>query len=201
MLSELKEVQNILEKSDDIEDAKSTLEQGIQVLLHHQIIYSDTHTVPKKVFDFILTHQSFYEKYFAAAGFKMMYDPKTKMIALSHERSAEKIYGIRLNRLKKDETYSRLVLKYMYIDGFRSGDMDTYGRVGGSFTDFLNLYRSLTGEEPPNSRQLKERIFKNIQTKGAIRFSDDTITIFPGINVLVSDKILEDFVTTQSETE
>jgi hypothetical protein len=199
MLSELKEVQYILEKSEDIEEAKKTIEQSIQIVLHHQIVYSDSHTVPKKFFDFIVNNINFFEKYFMAAGFNLSYDHKTQMFALSQNKNEDEIYGIRLNRLKKDETYTRLVLKYLYIDGFKSGDMDSLGRVGVLFTDFLNSYRNLTTEEPPNYKQLKERILRVLQKKGVIRLTEDTIIILPGINIIIPDRYLENFVNSTSK--
>lgn len=198
----IKEASDLVNASKDPEMTRSLIKIGIQSLLHHQIIYRDSHTISSDVFDFLVENKGFFEKYFQTCGFDFAVSIKLSMVYVKFSEEDEEHYGGRLLRLKKDESLARLTIKHLYNNSFKSGNIDELGRVKCSFLDVINEYRKLTETEPPKETYFKNSIIRPLIKKGCLKMSsDDDITILPGINIVVSDAKLRSFLEKEQPTK
>lgn len=195
---ELREFAQALDKANDPEALSDAIRIAIQALLFHQVIYDDTHSVPAAAVQAIKDHRSFFEKYFAVAGYDLELDARTQMIALKPKELEKPPYAWRLIRLKKDETLIRIVLRYIFEQGFVDGKMDGTGRVETDTVEIAEVYQRIAQASPPGENHLVDTLLRDLNRKGIVRIGDkdrDTrvtrMTILPGIRVLVSDTYVE----------
>lgn len=198
MAFELKELGQILDKVEDSEAEAEAIRTAIQALLFHQVIYDDMQNVPSAAISALKEHRVFFEKFFATAGFKLTMDSRSQMIALVPEDHEKPPYGWRQMRLKKDETITRLALRFLFEKGLASGGMDETGRVHTDTIELLDVYQKIAKATPPSERQLIETLLRDLSRVGCIRVGDrdkeakvTRITILPGIRVMVSDDFVD----------
>jgi hypothetical protein len=189
---ELQEVHEIIEgaRHDPVE--KEVIENAIQVMLTHQIIYADTSTVRREIYDLLRREHIFFERFFNAMGVRFAVDQRTSMISLSMTNSA-RFYGVRLNRRKKDETIVMLALRLAYDDGLRAGTVDDTGRIPSDTDELFDRIRTIGNCEPPTEARLAE-ILKELRRRGGILVETPDkldhitpLTVLPGITILVDD--------------
>lgn len=188
MPADLREMAAVLSGGGGLQPVeRETVENAIQALLHHQVVYDDTPGIARSALDAIRRHRSFFDAYFSAAGFNLRIEAREGMIALEPRG---RVYGWRQNRLRKDETLVRLALRLAYDDGLRLGVVDGAGRVEASVGDLAEMFRSLAGAEPPTEARLRE-IIVEMQRRGGVRLSREgeaeALAIMPGIRVHVPD--------------
>jgi hypothetical protein len=189
---ELEEVHELLDgRRGNPPVEKDDIEIAIQALLTHQIIYPDTNSLRRDVYDLIRRHNMFFERYFSAMGVGLTIEPSTGMIALVRGRNR---YGWQFTRLKKDETLTMLALRLALDEGLRAGLMDEMGRVETNTDEIFDRIRTLAKVEPPPQQRLEE-ILRWLRRRGAVllhepdRFERVTpIIILPGIRILVDDE-------------
>jgi len=198
---EIFEAHEIINMSKDPDKSRGLIKTAIQSLLHHQIIYRDSHTISLEMYNFIMDNTKFFEKFFFTAGMDFKINYKLSMISISFSDLENENYGARLLRLKKDETIVRLTLKYLYSNGLKTGNMDENGRVSSNFVEIYNEYRRLSNIEPPKETYFKNNLIRPLVKRGCIKYSsDEDITILPGINIIVSDSNLNKIIS-ESERE
>ena len=197
MAQDLYDLNEILDKAEDSEALEEAIRTAIQALLFHQIIYDDTHTVPGAATDAVKTYRTFFEKFFSAAGFDLVLDNRSQMIALRPQRLEKPPYGWRQTRLKKDETLLRLGLRHIFEQGFINGTMDETGRVHSDTAEITDLYRTMAKADPPSENYLLETLLRDLQRRGAVRVGErdkearvTKIMILPGIRVLIPDEFV-----------
>ncbi|NDV51507.1 DUF4194 domain-containing protein [Salipiger sp. PrR003] len=195
---ELREFAQILDKADDPDALSDAIRIAIQALMFHQVIYDDTHSVPSSAVQAIKDHRSFFERYFAVAGYDLEMDARTQMIALKPQDLEKPPYAWRLMRLKKDETLIRIALRYIFENGFTEGKMDGTGRVETDTVEISEVYQRIAQATPPGENHLVENLLRELNRKGIVRLGDKDretrvtrLTILPGIRVLVSDAYIE----------
>ncbi len=198
MSVELKELGQILDKSDNSDEEAEAIRTAIQALLFHQVIYDDMHSIPSSAISAIKNHRIFFEKYFAAAGFKLTMDSRSQMIALSPESFEKPPYGWRQMRLKKDESILRIALRYLFEKGMQAGVIDEYGRVPTDTIELTDIYQRMAKTKPPSENQLIDVMLRDLQRRGIVRVGDrdkdakvTKITILPGVRILVSDEFVQ----------
>jgi hypothetical protein len=190
MVHELKEVDDLLDGGRGDAVDKELVETAIQVMLFHQVVYSDTWGVPRDALSLLWSQRGFFERYFAAAGFRMRYEHREQMVALeSHGR----LYGWKQSRLKKDETLVRLFAALILEEGWRNGTMDEQGRVASDTDELAEMFRNLARCEPPSERRLAD-ILGDLHRLGGVRIGDrdrfervTSVTVLPGMRVHVSE--------------
>jgi hypothetical protein len=191
-MQELDEVHELLEgRRGNAPVEKDDIEIAIQALLTHQIIYPDTSSLRRDIYDLIRQHSRFFERYFSAMGVGLTIEQSTGMIALVRGRNR---YGWQFSRLKKDETLTMLALRLALDEGLRAGLMDEMGRVETNTDEIFDRIRALAKVEPPPQQRLED-ILRWLRRRGAVllrepdRFERVTpIVILPGIRVLVDDE-------------
>jgi hypothetical protein len=189
---ELEEVHELLDgRRGNQPVEKDDIEIAIQALITHQIIYPDTSSLRRDIYDLIRRHSIFFERYFSAMGVGLTIEPSTGMIALVRGRNR---YGWQFSRLKKDETLTMLALRLALDEGLRAGLMDEMGRVETNTDEIFDRIRTLAKVEPPPQQRLEE-ILRWLRRRGAVllhepdRFERVTpIIILPGIRILVDDE-------------
>jgi len=191
-MQELDEVHELLEgRRGNAPVEKDDIEIAIQALLTHQIIYPDTSSLRRDIYDLIRQHSRFFERYFSAMGVGLTIEQSTGMIALVRGRNR---YGWQFSRLKKDETLTMLALRLALDEGLRAGLMDEMGRVETNTDEIFDRIRTLAKVEPPPQQRLED-ILRWLRRRGAVllrepdRFERVTpIAILPGIRILVDDE-------------
>jgi len=191
-MQELDEVHELLEgRRGTAPVEKDDIEIAIQALLTHQIIYPDTSSLRRDIYDLIRQHSRFFERYFSAMGVGLTIEQSTGMIALVRGRNR---YGWQFNRLKKDETLIMLALRLALDEGLRAGQMDELGRVETNTDEIFDRIRSLAKVEPPGETRLEE-ILKWLRKRGAVLLHDSDriervtpLTVLPGIRIMVDDE-------------
>ncbi|ANT62917.1 hypothetical protein AYJ57_20775 (plasmid) [Salipiger sp. CCB-MM3] len=195
---ELREFAQILDKADDPDVLSDAIRIAIQALMFHQVIYDDTHSVPSSAVQAIKDHRTFFERYFAVAGYDLEMDARTQMIALKPLELEKPPYAWRLMRLKKDETLIRIALRYIFENGFTEGKMDGTGRVETDTVEIAEVYQRIAQATPPGENHLVDNLLRELNRKGIVRVGDKDretrvtrLTILPGIRVLVSDTYID----------
>jgi hypothetical protein len=189
MATNLKEVNDILGREDeDIQLASIT--HALQALLHHQVIYDDTHGVPGHVIALIRQEARFFDSYFNVMGYRLRIENHHQMIALE---PLAKPYGASRVGLKKDDTLVRLALRLILDEGFKHGAMDEHGRVTSDTDELYERFHSMGQISPPPDARLNE-ILKDLARLGAVKIGDrdrqervTALKILPGLRVYVSD--------------
>ena len=95
MSYELQDLSDILDApKTDGEKTKLLIQQCIQALLYHQIVYSDTKGVSNACLDLYSKHFSFFQAYFDSAGFSFKQYKRYDMFAIVPigERSEQYVY-------------------------------------------------------------------------------------------------------------
>ena len=100
-------------------------------------------------------------------------------------------------RLKKDETFDLLVIRYICEDATRRGEMDETGRVETNTDEIYDAYKTLAGSEPPPEARMKD-ILWICKQRGLVRPGDPDkgervtpVTVLPGIRVVITDTFVE----------
>lgn len=191
---ELQDVENLIDADRD-PVSKETIETAIQAMLFHQVIYEDTPGISKDAIAALRRHRMFFEKYFAAAGFRLRIEHREQMIALE---TKDTIYGWRQTRLKKDETLIRLALRFLLDKGLETGAMDESMRVLSTTDEILDTFRTLAPQsEQPNETRLID-ILRDLHRIGAVRLGErdkaehiTELQLMPGLRVHVPDVYIE----------
>ena len=194
MANHLKEIERLAERLND-DEAHEHIRTGIQALMFHQVVYEDTHGLPKASFNIIKDNLDVFQTYFRAAGFTLSYNAQTQMIALEMDVFDKPHYAFRQIKLRKDETLVRLVLRYLFEMSMTDGSMTKSGRAKTDTGKIIEQYEKISGGSAPTERVLVDQILRDLARVGAVRIGDrikDTriseITILPGIRVHISDR-------------
>ncbi len=194
---ELKEFAEIVDaeearrKRDQTTEAD--LQRALQALLLHQCVYADR-PMGGRPYTIIARHRDFFEKYVNALDYQLIVEQRDGLAAVRPRAIA---YGWKETRFKKDETLVLLVLRYMFEDATRRGEMDETGRIESNTDEIYDAYKTLAGEEPPNETRLHE-ILAMARRRGLVRLAEPDreervtpLTILPGIRVLIPDSYVE----------
>lgn len=198
---ELAELRHILDdasaKAGNDEEVRDDIAQALQALQMHQCVYSD-YPLSGRVYDTVLRHRSFFEKYFSASRQEVVIDNRDGMAALSPTAPS---YGWRENRLKKDETLTLLALRYHYEEGMRAGAMNEQGRVDISTDELYDTFREIAKSEPPAESRMID-ILRDLRRRGVVRVGErdrtekvTPLVILPGIRVVVPDIFVEGVIS------
>ena len=207
---ELKEFAEIVDadearrKRDQTTEAD--LQRALQALLMHQCVYADR-PMGGRPYTIIARHRDFFEKYVNALDYQLIVEQRDGLAAVRPRTAA---YGWKETRFKKDETLVLLVLRYLFEDGTRRGEMDETGRIETNTDEIYDAYKTLAGEEPPSESRLHE-ILAMARRRGLVRVADadraeriTPLTVLPGIRVLIPDTYVEaviDWVENGAEGE
>jgi hypothetical protein len=194
---ELKEFAEIVDASEARRGREQTteedLQRALQALLVHQCVYSDR-PMGGRAYTIVMRHRDFFEKYVGALNYKLVVEQRDGMAAIRPKSSG---FGWRENRLKKDETFVLLVLRYIFEDTTRRGEMDETGRVETNTDEIYDAYKTLSGTEPPSESRMKEILWMCKQ-RGLVRPGDPDrderitpVTVLPGIRVVITDTFVE----------
>lgn len=194
---ELKEFAEIVDAEEARRKRDQTtegdLQRALQALLLHQCVYSDR-PLGGRPYTIIARHRDFVEKYVNALDYQLILEQRDGLAAV---RPRSVAYGWKETRFKKDETLVLLVLRYMFEDATRRGEMDETGRIESNTDEIYDAYKTLAGEEPPNETRLHE-ILTMARRRGLVRLSEPDrqervapLTILPGIRVLIPDSYVE----------
>lgn len=169
------------------------LQRALQALLTHQCIYSDR-PLSGRPYTIVLRHRDFVEKYVNALDYQLVIEQRDGLAAVRPRAAA---YGWRESRLKKDETLVLLVVRYIFEDATRRGEMDGSGRVETNTDEIYDAYKTLSGEEPPSESRLQE-ILRMAHRRGLLRTLEPDrearvtpVTVLPGIRVVIPDTFVE----------
>lgn len=198
-MADLQDVEEILEGGRLHRPVdREVLATAIQALLFHQVIYEDLDRIGHRAYDALKAHRGFFERYFAAMGYRFVHSAREQMFALVADGPQ---YGSAKARLKKDETLIMLALRLLLENGMRAGTMDGLGRVPATTDDLHDSLRMIASSEAPSEGRLDE-ILKDLQRHGGVSLGEkDTaeknrpLTVLPGIAVLVSDSFVEKVIT------
>ena len=125
-MADLQDVEEILEGGRLHRPVdREVLATAIQALLFHQVIYEDLDRIGHRAYDALKAHRGFFERYFAAMGYRFVHSAREQMFALVADGPQ---YGSAKARLKKDETLIMLALRLLLENGMRAGTMDGLGR-------------------------------------------------------------------------
>ena len=194
---ELKEFAEIVDAAEARRGRDQTteedLQRALQALLVHQCLYSDR-PMGGRAYTIVLRHRDFFEKYVGALNYKLVIEQRDGLAAIRPKSAG---FGWRETRLKKDETFVLLVLRYIFEDSTRRGDMDETGRVDTNTDEIYDAYKTLARNEPPNESRMKDILWMCKQ-RGLVRPGDPDkeeritpVTILPGIRVLITDTFVE----------
>lgn len=194
---ELKEFAEIVDASEARRGRDQTteedLQRALQALLLHQCIYSDR-PMGGRPYTIVMRHRDFFEKYVGALNYKLVIEQRDGLAAIRPKSSG---FGWRENRLKKDETFVLLVLRYIFEDATRRGEMDETGRVDTNTDELYDAYKTLSGTEPPSESRMKEILWM-CKHRGLVRPGDPDrderitpVTVLPGIRVVITDTFVE----------
>jgi hypothetical protein len=194
---ELKEFAEIVDAGEARRGREQTteedLQRALQALLVHQCVYSDR-PIGGRAYTIIMRHRDFFEKYVGALNYKLVVEQRDGLAAIRPKSSG---FGWRENRLKKDETFVLLVLRYIFEDTTRRGEMDETGRVETNTDEIYDAYKTLSGTEPPTESRMKDILWMCKQ-RGLVRPGDPDrgeritpVTVLPGIRVVITDTFVE----------
>lgn len=193
---ELAEVRELLDGRRTARNEPITaesLQTALQALLFHQCLYEDTPFAGES-YRVVVAQDRFFERYFGAMGYRLVIDPRARMVALVPGGAT---YGWQQSRLRKDETIVMLALRYALEEGLKEGAIDEDGRVETTSDELYDRVKLLAGTEPPDQARLMS-ILKMLRRKGAVRIGEHDgtervtpLTILPGIRVLVPDVFVE----------
>lgn len=185
-MAELREVSAILD-GGKVEETE--LQSALQALLFHQCLYEDWPQA--QAYRILSRHLSNVKPIMSALGYAVTHHPVAHMLVL---QPAGAVYGLKLSRLRKDETVVLLVLRLLYAEGISS--LDENGRVEITTDDVHDRLRA-AGDEPPLMARMEE-ILRKLQRKGLVRIGERdpteqliVLSIMPGITILVPDVYVE----------
>jgi hypothetical protein len=197
VVAELDQVRTMLD-GGMVEDE---LQLALQALIFHQCLYEEWPS--SKSYRLIVRNLQHIRPIIAAFGFRLEYQPLFKMLAV---RLEQPLYGLTMNRLRKDETVVLLCLRLLYEDQMRAGSSDDAGRVLTISSELYDHVRRPPGDTPPAAGRLFE-ILGQFQRRGLVRVGvlDDqqvaNVTIYPGVAMLVPETYVGAIDTWLSQQE
>ncbi|MGG5823645.1 DUF4194 domain-containing protein [Falsiroseomonas sp. HW251] len=194
-MAELQELEKLLEAEGD--GLRDDIELAIQALQFHQILYEDTHGA-RRAYDVVLRHRPFFERYFDAAGRRLIVERREGMIALL---PGPRAYGWRETRLAKDETLTLLALRYLLEDGLRKGLVTESGRIEATTDDLHDAIRTIAATEPPKIESRLVEILQDFRRRGIVRVGArdpvervTPIEVLPGVRLICTDEFAKHLV-------
>jgi hypothetical protein len=194
---ELKEFAEIVDAAETRarrdQTSEEDLQRALQALLVHQCIYSDR-PMAGRAYTIVMRHRDFVEKYVGALNYELVIEQRDGLAAVRPKSAG---VGWRQTRLKKDETFVLLVLRYIFEDATRRGEMDETGRVETNTDEIYDAYKTLAGAEPPPEGRMKDILWMGKQ-RGLVRPGDPDrdervtpVTVLPGIRVVITDTFVD----------
>jgi Domain of unknown function (DUF4194) len=194
---DLQEVRDLVDGQRGGAVAREDIRTAIQALWLHQCVYEDTHGLPRRVFAVLRKHRSFFERYFAAAGYQLTFDQQDQMFALE---TFEPGFAPLQNRLNKEQTLVLIAMRVLLDQAMKGGDLED-GRAKSNTDQIHSTIAKLANAEPPPKAELLA-ILREFRRKGVVRVGepredDRTVvdmTLMPGLRILVPDRYVEGVV-------
>lgn len=189
--------------------SEEEMTRALQALLTRQCIYSSTPSLGR-TYEIIRAYASFFERYFAALGYRLMVSPRDQMVALSVPQG-EARYDAIYERLRKDETIVLLGLRLLWEEAISNQNVGDGGIVETTTGELIDKIRAVTQSEPPEEARLLD-IMRVFQRHGVVRTGMrdriekvSPLSILPGVAIVVPDGYLEDLMqyaaSSQSEAQ
>jgi hypothetical protein len=174
------------------------LTRAAQALLTRQCIYSSTASLGR-TYEIIRAYSSFFERYFAVLGYRLVVVPRDQMVALSVPLG-ETRYDAIYERLRKDETIVLLGLRLLWEEAISNQNVGEGGITETTTGELIDKIRAVTQSEPPEEARLLD-ILRVFQRHGVVRVGVrdrlekvSPLSILPGVSIVVPDAYLEDLM-------
>lgn len=172
------------------------LTRALQVMLTRQVIYASTPSLGGS-YEIARTYSSFFERYFAALGYRFVSSVRDQMVALSVPQG-EARYDSVYERLRKDETLVLLTLRLLWEEAVANQEIGDGGIFETTTGDLVDRLKAVTQQDPPDEGRLLD-ILRFYQRRGAVRMGQrdrsERVTplfVLPGISILVPDTFVDD---------
>lgn len=172
------------------------LTRALQVMLTRQVLYASTPGLGG-TYELVRTHSGFFERYFAALGYRLVVSQRDQMVALSVPQGEARFDAV-YERLRKDETIVLLALRLVWEEALGEQSLGEGGVCEITTDDLIDRIRSAAGQTPPEEARLIE-ILKRYQRHGAVRIGErdrveriTPVTVLPGVTVIVPDTFVDD---------
>lgn len=172
------------------------LTRSLQVLLARQCIYSYTPGLGR-IYEIIRHYTAFFERYFAALGYRLVVSNRDQMIALSVP-IGETRYDAVYERLKKDKSIVLLGLRLIWEEAISGQDIGDYGVAETTTGDLVDRIKNVTQQDPPDENRLTD-ILRMFARRGAVKTGVrdriervTPLSVLPGVAVIAPDAFVEE---------
>lgn len=195
------ELQNAVEKAkrdgdrrdDDV--IRAAFQRASRDLIARQTIHHDDTGGGASTYKLIKDHRRYFESILCdGMGFELTISEKFGYVSLSPGAIGT---GTRRGRLRKDETIALFVLRLLWDEGMRGGNMDDYGRTETDSDELIDRFRLLARTDPPGKGDLWAML-RSFQNRGMVRLGEEDaeekvvpIKIMPTIQDIVTTDLAE----------
>ena len=179
-------------------DIEQDMKRAMRDLRARQIIHGDDRML-KGSYDVLRRSHSFFKAHFGSEGYELRFDDRAQYVVLM---PGEIGASNRRQQLKRDETLVLLLLRALWYEQARAGELDEQARVQLDSETLMDRATILAGNDFPAYTRLKE-ILTGLKRRGLVRFTDEQedreeqllgFDISPAITEIVDDRFAADVV-------